>query len=57
MNAGSADREVSSISRSAARINGDLQRQVLHILQSPAANVCRGSELLPETRRHARGRE
>lgn len=57
MNAGAADGEVSPIPGPTAGFNRDLQRQVLRILQSPADDIQGCAGLLPEARRHPRGRE
>lgn len=57
MNAGLADRKMSSIPGPATRINGDLQWQMLYILQRSPADIQRRFELLSHTRRHPGGRE
>lgn len=54
---GLADREVSSISGPTARIDRNVQWQVLHILQPPAVDIQGGFGVLPRARRHSRGRE
>lgn len=57
MNAGSADREVSSIPGPTARIDGDLQREMLHILPESPDGIPGRADLLPQTRWHSCGRE
>lgn len=55
-NAGPADREVPSTTGPTARNDGDLQRKVLHVLQS-SADVQGGAGLLPQSRRYSSGRK